>query len=559
MDIDREALVQLFLAEADDHLRAMEEALLALETRPGDQELLGTVFRGAHTLKGNALSLGFAALAEVAHALEDLLDPLRAGAALTADLVSLLLQALDELRVLSGDAAAGRAEGQPGHERLLQQLRASNPTAAAEPGPGPKLRSETAPPPGATTERRRDLRVEAAKLDRLLDLAGETAIARGRLGQALERSGDVSALEAHHECDRLLLDMQELILEARLVPLGPTFRAYARTVREVAAALGKQARLVIEGEEVEVDTSVMEHLRDPLTHMIRNAIGHGLEPPARRRARGKDPVGTLRLRAQREAGHIAIELGDDGAGLDRERITERARQRGLAVGSARLSEAELQRLIFEPSFSTAETVTDVSGRGVGLDVVRRNVEALHGSVTVDSREGQGTSFTLRLPLSLAIINGFGVAVAGETYVVPLGVVIECLDLPPDNAWPDGQGVLYLRGEALPCLRLRRHFGLDGRAARESVVVVQHEGGRAGLAVDGLLGERQTVIKPLGALLQGLPGIAGSAILGDGRVAMILDVPGLLREALTNGSRQSTVNSQRTTDDSNEQEKETERC
>jgi two-component system, chemotaxis family, sensor kinase CheA len=523
MDIDREALVELFRAEADEHLLAMEDALLALEAQPGDLELLRTVFRGAHTLKGNASSLGFGALAELAHAVEDLLEPLRAGTAeLTADLVTLLLREVDALRVAAREAV---------------------------PSAGAPSRPEVAP-----GQHQRTLRVPAAKLDRLLDLAGEIAIARGRLAQALEAAGGAPALEAHQEADRLFLDMQELILQARLVPLGPTFRACARTVREVSASLGKQARLVIEGEDVEVDTSVVEHLRDPLTHMVRNAVDHGLEPSAVRRSRGKDAVGTLRLRAWREAGQIAIELSDDGGGLDRQRIAERARESGLADTAARLSDAELQQLIFEPSFSTAEAVTGVSGRGVGLDVVRRNVEALRGSVAVRSRDGRGTAFTLRLPLSLAIIDGFGVAVGGETYVVPLDAVLECLDLPDGQAsWVDERGVFSLRGQPLPCLRLRRHFGLGGSGERESVVVVRHEGGRAGLAVDGLLGERQTVIKPLGALFQGLPGIAGSAILGDGRVALILDVPGLLRGALTNG-----VDSQQSTVDSGSQER-MERC
>jgi two-component system, chemotaxis family, sensor kinase CheA len=280
-----------------------------------------------------------------------------------------------------------------------------------------------------------------------------------------------------------------------------------------------------------VDTSIIEHLRDALTHMVRNALDHGIEPPSRRAALGKDPCGTIGLRAFREAGNIVVELSDDGGGLDRVRIAERARGRADATGRA--SDADLQRLIFEPGFSTADRVTELSGRGVGMDVVRRNVEALRGSVAVASREGQGTTFSIRLPLTLAIIDGFGTVAGGETYVVPTEAVIECLELPPAGR-EDGSGrtVINLRGEPLPCLRLRDHFGLPGGGVtRENVVVVRHEAGRAGLVVDGLLGERQTVIKPLGPLFRTLPGIAGSAILGSGRVALILDVAGLLRQTL----------------------------
>ena len=500
MEVGRDAIVQVFIAEAEERLGRMEETLLALEGAPDDPDLIGGIFRDAHTLKGNAVSLGFTAMADLSHALEDLLDRARHGqVTLGPDRVTALLRGVDELRkALEGVAAS---ESEP---------RADQPRPADRP----------------------TLRVDVAKLDRMMDLAGEMAIARGRVQQLLEAGGSGEALAAHRDSDRSFLDLQELILRARMVPVGPAFRAYARSVRDVAAAHGKQARLVVEGDDVEVDTSIIEHLRDALTHLVRNALDHGIEPPALRKARGKDPCGTVRLRAFREAGNIVIELSDDGGGLDRARIAERARARGRAEGPERASDAEMHRLIFEPGFSTADRVTELSGRGVGMDVVRRNVEALRGSVTVASREGQGTTFTIRLPLTLAIIDGFGTIAGGETYVVPTEAVIECLELPRSEAGRDGRAVINLRGEPLPCLRLRDHFALPGRSVgRENVVVVRHEGGRAGLVVDGLLGERQTVIKPLGPLFRALPGIAGSAILGSGRVALILDVPGLLRQTL----------------------------
>jgi two-component system chemotaxis sensor kinase CheA len=338
-------------------------------------------------------------------------------------------------------------------------------------------------------------------------------------------------LEAHRESDRLYLDLQDLIMQARMVPLGPTFQQHLRTVRDLAAAEQKQVRLVLEGEDVEVDTAVVEHIRDPLTHMVRNAVDHGMECPAVREARGKDPCGRLTLRAFHEGALVVVQVSDDGGGLDRARIVRRAVERGIVAEGAQLTDEQVHALIFEPGFSTAEQVTEVSGRGVGMDVVRRNVETLRGSVSVESTLGAGTTITLRFPLTLAIIQGFRVVVAGDVYILPLEAVAECVELPAGDGGGRA-GVVNLRGEPLPYLRLREHFALGGeRPARENVVVVHHAGARVGLAVDALLGESQTVIKPLGRMFQGIRGISGSAILGDGRVALILDVPGLLREAL----------------------------
>jgi len=382
--------------------------------------------------------------------------------------------------------------------------------------------------------RDKTLRVDIERLDRLLNLTGELVISRGRLRQVLESGTGAelaAALEVHGETERLYVDLQELVMQIRMVSVGPTLRRYARTVRDLAEAHGKQAHLVLEGEEVEVDTKVVEHIQDPLTHMIRNALDHGIEPPEVRKASGKNPCGQLVLRAYHDAGSVVIQLADDGAGFDRERIVERARSLGNVAEPERLTEQDLYRLAMEPGFSTAETVTDLSGRGVGMDVVRRNIEALRGSVGIESRRGEGTTITIRLPLTLAIIDGFVVGVGEETYVMAMDAVVECLELSQEERrHPDGRGVINLRGEPLPYLQLQSLFGLRGTAAkRQHVVVVQHNGFRAGLAVDVLHGASQTVIKHLGTLFQGLSGISGSAILGTGRVALILDVPTLLRE------------------------------
>jgi two-component system chemotaxis sensor kinase CheA len=353
-------------------------------------------------------------------------------------------------------------------------------------------------------------------------------------------------LEAHHETDRLFLDLQEQIMQARMVPVGPVFRRHERTVRDVALAHGKQAYLVVEGDEVEVDTAVVEHMRDPLTHMIRNALDHGIEPPERRAAAGKPRAGRVTLRARRDASSIVIEVSDDGAGLDLDGIRRVAAERG--IDTSRLREADLKALIFHPGFSTAPEVTDLSGRGVGLEVVRRNVELLRGAIAVDSEPGVGTTVSIRLPLTLAIIDGFSVGVGEETYIVPLDAVVECIELPREvGDRSAGAGILDVRGAALPFLRLRELFGLPGGApGRENVVVVRQEGelngGLAGIAVDALHGRSQTVIKPLGQMFRGVPGIAGSTILGSGRIALILDVPALLREAVARHAGGSSLGS-----------------
>ena len=420
MSIDHEAIVQVFLAQSEEGLFAMEEGLVALESRPEDSETLGEIFRVVHTLKGDAGSLGFAALAEFSHKLEDLLDDLRSGKAkATSDRVTLLLQAVDVLRGLVSNAVAGIDEAQPAHQELLRRLSAGS-TDRRHPRKRGKSRRDALPaqgrqaPEGADDElqararQSKTLRVDIDKLDQLLTLTGEIAIARGRLTEMLESGGGLSTeetLETHREADQLYLDLQEQVMKVRMLAVGPTFRQHIRTVRDLAMAHGKQARLVIEGEDVEVDTAVIEHIRDPLVHMIRNALDHGIEPPEVRKASGKDPCGSVTLKAYHEAGNIVIELSDDGAGLSRERILDKALSRGVIADPGTLSDEEVYRLVFEAGLSTAQTVTELSGRGVGMDVVRRNIDALRGSVGIESREGRGTTITLRFPLTLAIIEG----------------------------------------------------------------------------------------------------------------------------------------------------------
>jgi two-component system chemotaxis sensor kinase CheA len=539
MAIDRDILLQTFLDESRENLVSVEQALIRLEAHPTDDESLRTIFRAAHTIKGNAASLGFRAVTEFAHLFEDVLARLRDHALeLSTSLTSLLLRAVDVLRDALPMAIAGAGELPAAHIDVRAGL--SRYAASADAPPVAHLaasagRAEPPAPPAEEGPTRtlegRTLRVDVERLDRMLRLAGEIAISRGRLQEMLAGSSAThDALETHRETDRLFLDLQEQIMEARLVPLGPVFRRYQRTVRDLGITLGKEVALVVEGDEVEVDMTVVEHMRDPLTHMIRNALDHGIEHPEVRALAGKDPCGRITLRARRESGSILIQIEDDGGGLDRERIRAAAVSRGLDV--SRLRDVDLTSLIFAAGFSTAEAVTDLSGRGVGMEVVRRNVDLLRGTIAVESERERGTTVSIRVPLTLAIIDGFQVGAGDQTYVVPLDAIVECMELPAEAPHRDSaDGVLNVRGQAVPLLRLGALFGgTSARAHRENVVVVKHDDRLAGLAVDALLGQSQTVVKPLSKMFRGLPGIAGSTILGSGRVALILDVPALLREA-----------------------------
>ena len=535
---ERELLLQVFLTEAEEKLAALEDALLGMENRPADDETLHRVFRAAHTVKGGAAMVGLDPVAAFAHALEDVLERVRdRSLAITPQLVTLTLEAVDALRGMTAVVASGGVPAVDSHadlRRRLRQVALSEPAGAAvEDGPPAE------PDAGGARELeerrlagRRSLRVDVETLDRLLALVGEIAVARaGQSRQLADLTGGAAKAlrQAHHDADRLYLELHELVMRMRLVPVGATFRQFARSLRDAAAAAGKDVELVLEGERVEVDTAIVERLRDSLTHLVRNAVDHGIETPEARVAAGKPRKGVVTLCARQEGGSVVVEVADDGAGFRRDRIAQRARERGVA-DPEHLAPQDLHRLVFEPGFSTAERVSDLSGRGVGMDVVRRSIEALRGTVGVESREGVGTTILMRVPLTLAIIDGFVVGVGEDTYILPLESVDECLPLAADAEGRPSEGVMDVRGQALPCVRLRDHFGLGGAPRRrESVVVVSHRGARAGLIVDELLGESQTVIKPLGTLFQGTRAVAGSAILGTGRVGLILDVAAVLEE------------------------------
>lgn len=546
MEIDKKLLLESFQTETGDGLEQMEECLLELEMHPDDAELVNTIFRVVHTFKGNARIFELHHAQEFAHVLEDLLDRVRMhDLSLSPEIVDLLLASIDVLREFTAGAIAGKDVLPPKSKKILHRMKrhldANPPVKHQARQDFPEMPIDPAPESSSAAANlfsaprsARTLRVDVQKLDRLLDLTGEIAIARGRITRLLEDRAQVQfsiqdLAAAHSAADALQSELQELVMKVRMVPVGPLFRQYQRTVRDLARELGKTVELQIEGSDVEVDTSVVEHLRDPLLHMVRNAMDHGIELPDQRRTAGKPPAGTIILRASHRSGNISVEVEDDGAGLDRKKIVGAAEKRGLTVDPGR-SDHEVYQWVFESGLSTNRLVSNLSGRGVGMDVVRRNVQALRGSASVSSTPGMGTTVQLRFPLTLAIIDGFTVGVGEESYVISVDQVLECVDLPVQARDSEyGDGVIELRGEPVPYLHLRDHFQLPGtRASRQNVVIVQHGAKRAGLAVDALYGSTQTVIKPLPHLFRNVSGVSGSAILGNGRVALILDVPALLR-------------------------------
>ncbi|MFZ2853901.1 MAG: chemotaxis protein CheA, partial [Rhodocyclaceae bacterium] len=386
----------------------------------------------------------------------------------------------------------------------------------------------------------RSIKIPADRLDHLINLVGEMVIAGASSQLLAQRAGNPELLESAGNLLRRVEDIRDTALRLRMVPIGEVFSRFPRIVRDVTRDLGKEIELKISGADAELDKSMVERLGDPLMHMVRNAIDHGIEPAALRSARGKPAQGMLQLNAYHESGSIVIEVADDGGGLDCDRILGKAVERGLVSPSQNLSRQEIFHLIFSPGFSTAEQVTNLSGRGVGMDVVKRNIEALRGRVEIDSEPGQGTRMRICLPLTLAIIDGYEVQVGPAHFILPLDTVLECVDLP---AAPRAD-YLNLRGEVLPFVRLGEIFEIaaiaSAQSVRQSIVVVRFDGRKAGIVVDRLLGDCQAVIKPLGRLFEKLRGISGSTILGSGEVALILDVPQLIDAAASFESRQLSV-------------------
>jgi two-component system chemotaxis sensor kinase CheA len=378
----------------------------------------------------------------------------------------------------------------------------------------------------------RSIRVDSDKLDRLIDLVGELIIAGARANMIGQKIRNAELLECTSTLTGLVEEVRDAALELRMVKIGATFNRFQRVVHDVARELGKDIGLIVDGEDSELDKTVVEKIGDPLMHLVRNAMDHGIEPADVRIASGKPAKGMIKLNAFHESGSIVIQVSDDGGGLRKERILAKAVERGLVEADRKMTDSEIYNLIFEAGFSTAEKVTNLSGRGVGMDVVKRNITALRGSVDVTSVEGAGATVTVRLPLTLAIIDGFLVQVGGSVFVIPLDMIEECIEF----ATEPGQDYCNLRGQVLPFIRLRELFRIEGAATRrESIVVLKFGNHRAGLVVDTLLGEFQTVIKPLSPMFSEVKCISGSTILGSGEVALILDVAALMHAVSGKGT------------------------
>ena len=616
---------QTYRQEAAELLEQLEQALLDLEHRPGDADLVNTAFRALHTIKGSGAMFGFDAVAAFTHHVETAFDRVRRGEVGASEaLIAVALAAKDQIRQLieqpdnADDTAAAAiltqlqaALAAPSGARsqsasktwrlrfrlprdamatgtnpllLLDELRELghctvtadtsaipplaelDPTAcyvswdvtlvtsqprsaieqvflfvldemqldidevagrnqAARPVT-PAVRAETAP---AAPHTGGSIRVPAERLDDLMDQVGELVIAQSRLKQIAGSSRDIQVKAIAEEIERLALELRDTTMGARLVPIGQLFGRFRRLVHDLSRELGKDINLVLSGEETELDKTLIERLADPLIHLIRNAVDHGIEPPEQRQAAGKPREGRIALAANHLGHEVLITIGDDGGGLDRTRIRQRAEEQGLLTPGAMLGDSELFQLIMQPGFTTVREVTSVSGRGVGMDVVRRAIDSLRGNIDIASQPGQGTEITLRLPLTLAIIDGLLVRVGQGRYVIPLSAIEECVELKAeDDTRSRGHTFLNIRGSLVPFMRLREVFATGTEPDQfQKVVIVSAGEQRVGLVVDQVIGDHQTVIKSLSKLHAELGAFSGATILGDGTVALILEVAHLV--------------------------------
>ena len=529
-----------FILESREYLSAIELQLLTLEQDPANAEAIHAIFRGFHTIKGLAGFLELGAIQALAHEVETVLDLARnAQLRITPLVIDRILESKDYLAgwmsALEQMLENGTQPHMPGNDALLEAIRGLAAGAGTEGLRELALGVASLPnqAPVSPQAEARLIKVETAKLDFLVDMVGEMVIAQSLVQHDPALVGESRTRLSRNlaQLARITEDVQKTAMSMRMVPVGQLFQKMTRLVRDLAKKSGKQVELAMAGEETELDRHIVEELSDPLMHMIRNSLDHGIETTAERLASGKKPVARLRLRAGHQAGHITIEVSDDGRGLDRTRILATARKNGLISAGEELSDFEVFNLIFQPGFSTALQVTDVSGRGVGMDVVRKNIQKLRGRIDIESEFGKGTTFLLKVPLTLAIIDGLVVGVGQERYVVPIYAVREMLR-PTEDMISTVRGrneMAMVRGSLLPIVRLHERFGVEPRSRNpwEALLIVSEcNQKRFCILVDDLVGKQEVVIKSLGPTLQGIPGVAGGAILGDGRVGLILDLEAL---------------------------------
>jgi two-component system, chemotaxis family, sensor kinase CheA len=593
-------LIQEFLVESEELLQRMDQDMVTLETTPKDEELLNRIFRALHTIKGTSGFLGFESIIRLSHRAEDVLSELRKGELqLTQRMMDALLKTRDQLGIMLSDIRQGGlkeysidslvaeleavrhpdkineplgempvADGslEPATlEGAFQEQATDSPdqklgelvvekklASPAEAGTAPmrqgQAESGTGPGAGAQT-----MRVDVRKLDELINLLGELVLERNRLARITSdlSLGRLSGEDLYSALSRtsarlsfITEELQSAGLKTRMVPIETVFRKFPRLVRDVAHTLLKEVELQVLGQDTELDKTIVELIGDPLVHLVRNSLDHGLELPDVRANAGKPRQGTIRLEAQQEGDHIVITVADDGAGIDPERVLRKAQERGLVTAErARLlTPRETLDFIFLPGFSTVEKATDLSGRGVGMDVVCSNLKRMNGTIELDSRLGKGTTVRLRLPLTLAILQVLLVQVADEIYGLPLRSIVETTQVQKNDLhWVEGLEVLRLRGKTLPLLRLAHMFATklaEDADSDQKVVILAVGDKRVALMVDHLIGQESTVIKPLGSYLHNCPSIAGATISGDGRVRLVLDPAGLLASAQGNVSQGS---------------------
>src|ERR1700722_19048413 len=589
-------IVREFLVESSENLDLLDRELINLEKDPGNRGTLASIFRTIHTIKGTCGFLGFTKLESVAHVGENLLSKLRDGElALNPEMTTALLAMVDAIRQMLASVEAVGNEGERNDQELIQTLTrllegtaaAAKADAAAAPTIAPvvpALAASVAPPPVAlpatplpvaeaapkmepkpdyadhaaadhgpaapagesaaqsqsrTAASESSIRVDVTLLDKLMNLVGELVLARNQILQFSNATEDAGLLAPSQRLNLITTELQEGVMKTRMQPIGNIWSKFPRTVRDVATMCGKQVRIEMEGKETELDKTIVEAIKDPLTHIVRNSVDHGIEKPERRVAVGKPAEGRLLLRAYHEGGQVIIEISDDGGGLDADKIRRKAVEKGLITPeqAARMGEREGVNLIFLPGFSTAEKVTNVSGRGVGMDVVKTNIEKIGGTVDVQSKAGTGTTVRMKIPLTLAIIPALIVTSGGDRYAIPQISLLELVRLDGEDAQTgieliQGVPVHRLRGRLLPLVYLNRELKVDSEGAdlaklpAVNIVVLQADERPFGLVVDEINDTEEIVVKPLGKQLKGLKTFAGSTIMGDGRVALILDALGL---------------------------------
>jgi len=562
-------IVQDFLAESEELLQGMDQDMVSLESKSEDADLLNRIFRALHTIKGTSGFLGFDPIVKLSHRAEDVLNDLRRGSIkLNRRIIDALLQTRDQLSRMLADISHGGLK-QYKTDALLTELQAvqrpdasdSKDAAASEaPAKLPTPRQPDAPNADTASAQKKapaettadvaaaTMRVDVRKLDELINLIGELVLERNRLVRlssdlTLGRTKAGQLEEAlTHSTARLSFITEELQtagLKTRMVPIDSVFRKFPRLVRDIAHSLNKEVDLVVRGEETELDKTMVELVGDPLVHLVRNSLDHGLEMPDVRVAAGKPRKGTIRLEASQEGDQIVISVSDDGAGIDSDRVLRKAIEKGIvsAERAKVLTQREIMDFIFLPGFSTAEKANNLSGRGVGMDVVRSNLKRMNGTIALQSHLGTGTAVLLRLPLTLAILPVLLVEIADEVYALPLRSVLRTAKIRDNDVHRvEANEVLRLHGETLPLLRPDRIFPTRAKTKRDmqkKAVILTVGGRQLAVLVDHLVGQESTVIKPLGSYLHNCSSVAGATISGDGRVRLVLDPAGLLAMAQGN--------------------------